>query len=167
MTRLRNFHVQAHLKSCVLFLVLSECQTYGKTFQKDMHHYIWVPPDDMVGGVGGSISNPDQCKELCLAETKFECRLVEYYSPNRICVFFSMNTLKSSSALNYRPSVSYDIYLRDCATSGNSTSYQYKHYKPALLTCSAGFAALKKRALCYSLFKGWMFFLFNKHDVCT
>ena len=62
----------------------------------------------------GSITDPVQCMNLCIAETSYVCRVAELYKPNSYCLLYSDVTFPAQNPI-FNPSVSYDHYLRDCA----------------------------------------------------
>ena len=64
----------------------------------------------------GSITDPVQCMDLCIAETSFVCRVAELYKTNSYCLLYSDVTFSAQNP-NFNPSVSYDHYMRDCAAS--------------------------------------------------
>ena len=100
-----------------MFTYTSACTTYGTTFQELQNHYLSYASDDMIG----SISDPVQCMDLCIAETNYVCRVAELYHPNSYCLLYSDGTF-STNGLTLNPSVSYDHYMRDCAAPSADTT---------------------------------------------
>ena len=93
-----------------MFTYTLACTTYGATFQELQDHHLSYASDDMIG----SISEPVQCMDLCIAETNYVCRVAELYHPNSYCLLYSDETF-STNDFTLNPSVSYDHYMRDCA----------------------------------------------------